>query len=171
MAVDLRTAGLVLLICRRLMAVQADPVARADPVVARMTNSGHHPTARETVRRARCEVAYSSGPPGRWWDEKSFAKSLGLSGDQRKRMDAIFGENKGTLLSLYHSLEAEEAGLERLTTGTHLDEEQIFRQIDKVTEARAALEKANAHMLLEIRKQMTDEQAEKLDEHRLKPPS
>jgi Spy/CpxP family protein refolding chaperone len=111
------------------------------------------------------------GPPGRWWDEKSFAKSLGLSGDQRKRMDTIFGENKGTLLSLYHSLEAEEASLERLTSGAHLDEEQIFRQIDKVTEARAALEKANAHMLLEIRKQMTDEQAEKLDEHRIKPPS
>jgi len=110
------------------------------------------------------------GPPGRWWDENNFAQNLGLSGDQRKRMDAIFAENKGTLLSLYHSLEAEEAGLERLTSGTHLDEEQIFRQIDKVTEARAALEKANAHMLLKIRKQMTDEQAEKLDEHR-KPPS
>jgi Spy/CpxP family protein refolding chaperone len=111
------------------------------------------------------------GPPGRWWDEKSFAKSLGLSGEQKKRMDVIFAENKGTLLNLYHSLEAEETGLERLTTGAHLDEEQIFRQIDKVTDARAALEKANAHMLLEIRKQMTDEQAEKLDAHRMKPPS
>jgi hypothetical protein len=81
-------------------------------------------------------------------------------------MDAIFAENKGTLLSRFHSLEAEEAGLERLTTGTHLDEGQIFRQIDKVTEARAALEKANVHMLLGIRKQMTDEQVEKLDELR-----
>ncbi len=81
-------------------------------------------------------------------------------------MDAIFAENKGTLLSLFHSLEAEEAGLERLTTGTHLDEGQIFRQINKVTEARAALEKANVHMLLGIRKQMTDQQVEKLDEHR-----
>lgn len=111
------------------------------------------------------------GPPGRWWDEKNFAKSLGLSGDQRKRMDAIFSENKGTLLNLYQSLEAEEAGLGRLTTGAHLDEEQIFRQIDKVTAARAALEKANAHMLLEIRKQMTDEQTDKLDEHRYAPPN
>jgi hypothetical protein len=110
------------------------------------------------------------GPPGRWWDDKSFAKGLGLSGDQKKRMDAIFGENKGTLLNLYNSLEAEEAGLGRLTTGAHLDEEQIFRQIDKVTAARAALEKANAHMLLEIRKQMTDEQTDKLDEHRHGPP-
>jgi Spy/CpxP family protein refolding chaperone len=110
------------------------------------------------------------GPPGRWWDDKSVAKSLGLSGDQKKKMDAIFGENKGILLNLYNSLEAEETGLGRLTTGTHLDEEQIFRQIDKVTAARAALEKANAHMLLEIRKQMTEEQADKLDEHRPRPP-
>jgi Spy/CpxP family protein refolding chaperone len=106
------------------------------------------------------------GPPGRWWDDERFAWSLDLSGDQKKRMDAIFAENKGTLLNLFHSLEAEEAGLERLTIGTHLDEQQIFRQIDKVTEARAALEKANVHMLLGIRKQMTDEQTEKLDEHR-----
>jgi Spy/CpxP family protein refolding chaperone len=110
------------------------------------------------------------GPPGRWWDDKSFAKSLGLSSDQKKRMDAVFGENKGTLLNLYQSLEAEETGLGRLTTGAHLDEEQIFRQIDKVTAARAALEKANAHMLLEIRKQMTEEQVDKLDEHRHGPP-
>jgi hypothetical protein len=106
------------------------------------------------------------GPPGRWWDDKSFAKSLGLSGDQKKKMDAIFGENKETLLNLYNSLEAEEVGLGRLTSGAHLDEEQIFRQIDKVTAARAALEKANAHMLLEIRKQMSEEQTDKLDEHR-----
>jgi Spy/CpxP family protein refolding chaperone len=106
------------------------------------------------------------GPPGRWWDDDRFAYSLALNADQKKRMDAIFAENKGTLLNLYNSLQAEESGLEQLTKGAHPDEEQIFRQIDKVTEARAALEKANAHMLLGIRKQMTDEQVEKLDERR-----
>jgi Spy/CpxP family protein refolding chaperone len=106
------------------------------------------------------------GPPGRWWDDDRFATNLALNGDQKKRMDAIFAENKGTLLNLYNSLQAEESGLEQLTKGAHPEEEQIFRQIDKVTEARAALEKANVHMLLGIRKQMTDEQVEKLDELR-----
>ncbi len=110
------------------------------------------------------------GPPGRWWDDKSFARDMGLSGDQRKKMDAIFKESKGTLFNLYNALQKEEDGLERLTTGNHLDEERIDLQIDKVTQARAALEKANAHMLLQIRNQMSDEQVERLDAHRPQPP-
>jgi Spy/CpxP family protein refolding chaperone len=85
-------------------------------------------------------------------------------------MDEIFQANRGTLLRLFRALEHEESSLEQLTTGNHLHEDQIFQQIDQVNRARAALEKANAHMLLEIRKQMTDEQTARLDQHRPKPP-
>jgi Spy/CpxP family protein refolding chaperone len=110
------------------------------------------------------------GPPGRWWDDKSFASDIGLSSDQKKKMDTIFKENRGTLVNLYKDLQKQEDGLEHLTTGSHLDEEKIFSQIDKVTQARAALEKANAHMLLQIRNQMSDEQVARLDAHRPAPP-
>jgi Spy/CpxP family protein refolding chaperone len=110
------------------------------------------------------------GPPGRWWDDKSFAQDIGLRGDQKKKMDSIFKDNKGTLVNLYKDLEKQEDGLERLTTGSHLDEEKIFSQIDKVTQARAALEKANAHMLLQIRNQMSEQQVARLDAHRPAPP-
>jgi Spy/CpxP family protein refolding chaperone len=111
------------------------------------------------------------GPPGRWWDDKEFARELGLSASQARRMDDIFQANRGTLLRLYRSLEKQESILEQLTQGNHLREEQIFQQIDQVSRARAALEKASAHMLLEIRKQMTEEQTARLDQHRPKPPS
>jgi hypothetical protein len=111
------------------------------------------------------------GPPGRWWDDKEFAQELGLSAAQARRMDGILQANRGTLLDLYRSLQQQESILERLTTGTRLNEEQILQQIDRVTSARGTLEKANARMLLQIRKQMTDEQTEKLDQHRPKPPS
>jgi Spy/CpxP family protein refolding chaperone len=110
------------------------------------------------------------GPPGRWWDDKEFAQELGLTAAQSRRMDGIFQANRGTLLRLYRSVQHEESTLEQLTTGNHLREEQIFQQIDQVSGARAALEKASAHMLLEIRKQMTEEQAARLDQHRPKPP-
>jgi Spy/CpxP family protein refolding chaperone len=110
------------------------------------------------------------GPPGRWWDDKEFAQELGLTAAQARRMDEIFQANRGTLLRLYRSLEQQESILEQLTTGNHLREEQIFQQIDWVSGARAALEKASAHMLLEIRKQMTAEQTARLDQHRPKPP-
>jgi Spy/CpxP family protein refolding chaperone len=111
------------------------------------------------------------GPPGRWWDDPPFAQDLGLSAAQASRMDEIFQANRSTLLGLYRSLQREQATLERLTTGIRLHEQEIFRQIDQVTRASAALEKANAHMLLQIREQMTDEQIERLDQHRPKPPS
>jgi Spy/CpxP family protein refolding chaperone len=110
------------------------------------------------------------GPPGRWWDDKEFAQELGLTAAQARRMDEIFQANRDTLLRLYQSLEHQESILEELTKGNHLREEQIFRQIDQVSGARAALEKASAHMLLEIRKQMTEEQTARLDQHRPKPP-
>jgi hypothetical protein len=85
-------------------------------------------------------------------------------------MDGIFKDSRGTLVNLYNDLQKQEDGLEHLTTGSHLDEEKIFSQIDKVTQARAALEKANAHMLLQIRNQMSDEQVARLDAHRPSPP-
>jgi len=110
------------------------------------------------------------GPPGRWWDDQEFAQELGLSAAQARRMDEIFQANRGTLLRLYRSLEQQESILEQLTQGNHLREEQIFQQIDRVSGARAALEKASAHMLLQIRKQMTEEQTARLDQHRPKPP-
>ena len=40
-----------------------------------------------------------------------------------------------------------------------------FAQIDRVTQARGEVEKASAHMLLSIRKEMTDEQVARLDDH------
>jgi Spy/CpxP family protein refolding chaperone len=110
------------------------------------------------------------GPPGRWWDDRQFGQEIGLSAPQKNRMDGIFKANRGTLLTLYRSLEQEESTLEKLTRKNHPDEQQIFQQIDQITKARGALEKANAHMLLEIRKQLTDQQIERLDEHRPTPP-
>jgi Spy/CpxP family protein refolding chaperone len=110
------------------------------------------------------------GPPGRWWDDKVFARDLGLTAAQARRMDEIFQANRETLLRLYRSVQQEESTLEQLTTGNHLREEQIFQQIDRVSATRAALEKASAHMTLEIRKQMTAEQTARLDQHRPKPP-
>ncbi len=110
------------------------------------------------------------GPPGRWWNDDRFAKDLGLNRDQQHRMDDIFKANKGQLVTLFRGLRHEESQLDRVSRTKVLDEAQIDAQIDKVVQARGDLEKANAHMLLEIRKQMTPEQTAKLDENRPGPP-
>lgn len=106
------------------------------------------------------------GPPGRWWDDRSFARSLGLDSGQQHRMDDVFNTNKPTLIKLYKTLQHEESQLEKLTRNHNPDESQIFQQIDRVSQARGDLEKANAHMLLSIRKEMTEDQIAHLDDHR-----
>jgi Spy/CpxP family protein refolding chaperone len=106
------------------------------------------------------------GPPGLWWDDRDFSRSIGLSRDQQRHMDTIFNANKAVLQSRYKDLQREESQLEMLTRARLLDEKQIFAQIDRVVQARGELEKANAHMLLAIREEMTPEQVERLDSHR-----
>ena len=103
-------------------------------------------------------------PPGRWWDDKQMARSLGLDSKQQKRMDDVFGGNRDNLLKLYKNLQHEESQLEKLSRSRELDENQIFQQIDRVTQARGELEKANAHMLLQMRKELTPEQTSRLND-------
>jgi Spy/CpxP family protein refolding chaperone len=106
------------------------------------------------------------GHPGRWWDDKKLAKSVGLNGDQQKRMDAVFGQNRDALVSRLDNLQKAESRLEALTHATKPSESALFAEIDHVAQARADLEKANTHMLLQLRDEMTPEQISKLDDHR-----
>jgi len=103
------------------------------------------------------------GPPGRWWDDKQVARSVGLDPKQQKRMDDVYGGNRDNLVKLYQNLQHEESQLEKLTRSRELDENQIYQQIDRVTQARGEAEKAYAHMQLQIRKELTPEQTSRLN--------
>lgn len=106
------------------------------------------------------------GPPGRWWDDKHFAKQLHLSSDQQHHMDAIFEQNRGVLLKRFEGLQQEEQKMEALTHASPLDENALFAQIDRLAQARADLEKANTHLLFQLRNEMDPEQISRLEEHR-----
>lgn len=106
------------------------------------------------------------GPPGRWWDDKHFAKDLKLRSDQQHRMDFIFETNRSALLKRYQDLQQEQLRMEALTHGKTFDEPTLFAQIDRIAQARAELEKANTHLLLQIRSEMDTDQISRLEEHR-----
>ncbi len=106
------------------------------------------------------------GPPGRWWDDKHFAKSLHLRPEQKKHMDDLFDENRATLVSRYQALQQEESKMEALSHAQTLEESTLFAQIDRVAQARAELEKANTHLLLQVRKEMDADQINHLDASR-----
>jgi len=106
------------------------------------------------------------GPPGRWWDDKHFAKALHLRPEQKKRMDDLFDENRTTLVGRYQALQQEESKMEALSHAQTLEESILFAQIDRVAQARADLEKANTHLLLQVRKEMDADQITHLDASR-----
>lgn len=106
------------------------------------------------------------GDHGRWWNEQRAIDKLKLTETQRKAMDDIYQQNRLTLVDLHASLEKQELAMEPLMKADQPDEGQILSQIDRVAQARAELEKANARMLLGIRKQLTPEQWKQLQADR-----
>jgi len=102
------------------------------------------------------------GPPGRWWGDVQLAQKIGLSSEQQKKMDDIFQQHRVRLIDASATLEKEEAAMEPLVSADTPDEVRILAQIDRVAQARAELEKANARMLLGIRKVLTHDQWQKL---------
>lgn len=110
------------------------------------------------------------GPPGRWWDDKMFARDLRLRPDQQRRMDSVFEANRGILIKRFQDLQTEESRMDALTHSKTLDELALFVQIDRVSQARAELEKANTHLLLQLRAEMDAEQLARLEQHRDAPP-
>jgi Spy/CpxP family protein refolding chaperone len=112
----------------------------------------------------RMHAGLQVGPPGRWWDDKHFARQLKLSDDQQHRMDAIFEQSRPVLLNRLESLEKEEQRMEMLTHAKTLDESALFTQIDRIEQARADLSKANLHYLVQLRSELDQDQISRLEE-------
>ena len=130
----------------------------------RWTSCGSGPGNQSTVSTVR--PGLQLGPPGRWWDDKSFAKNLKLRPDQQARMDSIFEQNRGALLARYQGLQQAESQMEEVSRSPNPDESSLFSGIDRVAQARAELEKATTHYLLQIRKEMDPDQLQRLEKQR-----
>jgi Spy/CpxP family protein refolding chaperone len=120
----------------------------------------------QTITTSTVRGGLQLGPPGRWWDDKHFAKSLKLRPEQQRRMDGIFEQSRASLLRSYEILQGEEQRMEALTHARPLDESALDAQIDRVAQARADLEKANTHLLYQIRGEMDPDQIARLEDHR-----
>jgi len=102
------------------------------------------------------------GPGGRWWTDPALVARLGLSSDQQKKIDTLFQQDRLKLIDLTASVEKEEAILEPLLEVDQPDEKNVLAQIDRIAQARAELEKANARMLLGFRTVLSADQWRKL---------
>ncbi|MCU1286763.1 MAG: hypothetical protein JWO13_3113 [Acidobacteriales bacterium] len=118
--------------------------------------------------RERVELRMGPGgdrapfPQGKFWKNTELAQRLGLSDSQVVQMEKIFQDTRLRLIDLHANLQKQEAILEPLIDTDTPEEAKVLQQIEKVTAARGDLEKANAQMLLGIRRVMTADQWKKL---------
>jgi hypothetical protein len=73
-------------------------------------------------------------------------------------MDGILQDHRVTLIDLHANVEKAEVEMEPLMRADAPNESAILAQIDKIAQARAELEKANARFLLALRSKLTPEQ-------------
>ncbi len=106
------------------------------------------------------------GDRGRWWNNPKIAENLKLTDDQRKAMDEIFQQHRETLVDLRATVQKAEIEMDPLVRADQPNESAVMAQIDKVAQARAELEKANARFLFELRAKLTPDQWKQVQEFR-----
>jgi Spy/CpxP family protein refolding chaperone len=102
--------------------------------------------------------AFHIAPPGMWWKNPMVVQRLTLTPEQTRKMDDIFQQSRLQLIDLKANVEKQQVLLEPMISANPPNTAKAMAQIDKVADARANLEKANARMLLGIRGVLTPDQ-------------
>ncbi|HLY41713.1 MAG TPA: Spy/CpxP family protein refolding chaperone [Terracidiphilus sp.] len=131
---------------------------------AQMPDGGSGPGMMHRPPIERAFVGH--GIEGRWWNNPKVIDRLKLTDEQRKEFDNILLQHREKLIDLHANVDKAELEMEPLVRADQPNEAQILAQIDKVAQARAELEKANARYLLALRGKLTPEQWKLVQEFR-----
>lgn len=102
------------------------------------------------------------GAHGRWWNDPEVIQKLNLNDDQRKAMDEILQKHREKLIDLHANVDKAELAMQPLLSEDQPNESAVLAQVDKIAQARAELEKANARFLLALRARLTPDQWKQL---------
>jgi Spy/CpxP family protein refolding chaperone len=99
---------------------------------------------------------------GAWWTNAAVVARLGLTDDQKARIERVFENHRANLEINRGQLEKEEALLARFLDAEPFDRNAALSQVYRVIQARSDMEKANALMTLDMREHLTRAQWEQL---------
>ena len=105
----------------------------------------------------------------KWWKDPVLVQKLHVNDDQIRKLDKMAQDHQIQEIDLRADLEKQYAVLRFQMEADPPDEAQLLAQIDKVTQARAKLEKSQVEMLLATRRVLTAEQSQKLRDLRPMP--
>jgi len=100
--------------------------------------------------------------PGAWWTNPNVLTQLGLTDDQKAKIEKSYENHKQNVAMDSAALDAQEKRLSELLASDPVDHNAVLGQIDRVAQARADLERTNSAMTLEMREVLTASQWTKL---------
>lgn len=100
---------------------------------------------------------------GPWWRTPQ-AERVGVSPDQRKKLDDLWQQHRLRRIDLDAALQKAQVTLEPLWQADPPDEGKILAQIDRVTQAQAEVRKDDARLQLSTRQILSADQWRKLHE-------
>ncbi len=106
----------------------------------------------------RAVVRVSRSEATAWWTNTALVARLGLTDDQKARIERAFDASRHNLETSKAQLEKEEAQLDKLLAADSLDRAGIVTQISRVIQARGEMERTNSLMTLEMRTVLTPAQ-------------
>jgi len=115
------------------------PPATAAPPVGQRSGRGAPPANLQTA----------------WWTDTALMTRLGLTDQQKLRIESSFQAYRQSLTTAKETLEKEEAQLARLLDADSFDRTAALPQVNKVIQARSEMERLNATMTVEMREQLT----------------
>jgi Spy/CpxP family protein refolding chaperone len=104
---------------------------------------------------------------GEWWRNPQVAEKIGLSDQQKQQLEKISLDSRLKMIDLRADLEKQEVILGPMLQTYHPDEAQVLAQVDKASQARAALEKERVQTMLASRGVLTEDQWNKLKDERM----
>ena len=101
---------------------------------------------------AQCDSA------GIWWRSSRWAARLNLTDEQSKRLEARYQSSRTELIALQKTLAEQQRALDGLMRAETIDRSRVDRAIDSVERARAALSKARARLVIDMREMLDESQ-------------
>lgn len=174
----LSSLGIVVMFCAVAMAQEGPVVVEhADPgrpfiergEAETMPLSPPHDVLyfRARGRRGGLMCGPMHGPMGKWWKNPELAQKVGLSDEQVQKLDKISYESQLQMIDLRATLEKEQLMLGQQMQADHPNNDAVLEQVDKVSQAKAAIARARVQTMLATRNVLTTEQWKKLKTARM----
>jgi Spy/CpxP family protein refolding chaperone len=92
---------------------------------------------------------------GAWWTNTALVQQLGLTDDQKAKIEKAYENHRQNIVSGTQLLDKEEAQLGKLLDADSIDRNAVYTQIDRVVHARSEMERENSAMTMEMRESLT----------------